>query len=300
MYKMGIALLLNIPSVRSSMCDVLCNPKLEIFIDEVCLIAKDELDECLLDAMKCTSPVIYETSPQKYLHTIEQIICFPLTRYQIAWLQKTTGTIFQCIAFTIPHKHTNSNKHECIVDKRISHMLRLATKFRNVSDLLYIPMYYYKRNRYRKALSVLKHARGKCLSIKTNFVICIRLACAFHFIEELIPEQQAASQNHASALLILPLVLSYMLEFLCFRHVDTLKAQTALDYLQAKVHNMHNEFEEIDSFAFAEISWEILGICQQIAGYYQAALYSYQQSLRQFPINGIQTATRQRIRDLQI
>lgn len=182
----------------------------------------------------------------------------------------------------------------------IYQMLRLATKFRYTSDLLYIAMYYYKTRKYRKALSIVEQIRGKCLSIKDNLVYRINLKAIVRYIGELIPEQQAARQNHRRYLIILPLVLLHMIEFLCSRHVDTLRAQATLNYLQAKVYNMHTEFGEIDSFTFAEISWEILGICQQIAGYHQAALYSYQQSLRQYPMNGIQTATRQRIRDLQI
>nr|XP_022322722.1 uncharacterized protein LOC111124150 [Crassostrea virginica] len=48
-----------------------------------------------------------------------------------------------------------------------------------------------------------------------------------------------------------------------------------------------------------DISWEILGICQQKTGNHQAALYSYEQSLRHDSIyNRIHNATRHRIQDL--
>ena len=116
-----------------------------------------------------------------------------------------------------------------------------------------------------------------------------------HYIRELIPEQQSALQNKIPALFVPPLILLNMLEVLCYRHVDTMSAQTALDNLQALVHNDQGQsIPEIHR----NISWQILGICQQVTGNLQAALYSYQQSLRQKPIHKIQTATAMRIQEI--
>lgn len=88
-----------------------------------------------------------------------------------------------------------------------------------------------------------------------------------------------------------------MLEFLCYKHVDTRRAQSALDDLQAIVHHDKNRVIDVVK---RDISWEILGICHQIAGNLQAALYSYQQSLGQVSFYKFQTATRQRIHDLHM
>lgn len=295
MYKMGIAFLLNSPSIRSSMYDVLCNPKLEVSIHEHCLIARDKIDASLLDEINGTSSFgRNQKKIQKYLHMIELMICLPLTRCKVSWLQKTTASIFQCIAFTIPHKCTDSNKREYVVDKMIHHMLRLAAKFGSVTDLLFLSMYYYKTCRYRKSLSVIESICEKCLS--RIVPLSIHYPKDINFIDELIPEQLASRKHRPSVFMIPISVLVYMLEFLCFRHVDTLRAQAALNNLQTEVNLALN----YDSLKFGDIAWEILGICQQIAGYQQAALYSYQQSLRQFPIFFLETATRQRIRDLQI
>ena len=49
-----------------------------------------------------------------------------------------------------------------------------------------------------------------------------------------------------------------------------------------------------------DIHWEIPGICQQICGNLPAALFSYQQSLREFPKHGMQPATIYRIQDLHL
>lgn len=78
-----------------------------------------------------------------------------------------------------------------------------------------------------------------------------------------------------------------MLEFLICRHNDTLRAQLALNNLQALVQ--HDQ---------SDISWAILGICQQIQGDIQAALFSFQQSLRENSLCKIHHATRLRIQDI--
>uniref|UniRef100_K1PXG1 Uncharacterized protein n=1 Tax=Magallana gigas TaxID=29159 RepID=K1PXG1_MAGGI len=116
------------------------------------------------------------------------------------------------------------------------------------------------------------------------------------YIHELIPEQQCSKQMSELNLYIPPSVLLHMLEFISSRHVDTMRAQAALDDLQVLVHHDQGLYVPI---CLRDISWEILGICQHIAGNLQSALYSYQQSLKQLPQNEIQTATRQRIHDLQ-
>uniref|UniRef100_K1PYY7 Uncharacterized protein n=1 Tax=Magallana gigas TaxID=29159 RepID=K1PYY7_MAGGI len=78
-------------------------------------------------------------------------------------------------------------------------------------------------------------------------------------------------------------------------HIDTTLSQAALDELQVLVH--HDRGLYVPDL-LRDISWEILGICQQIIGNLQAALYSYQQSLTQHPYNRIQTATQKRIQDI--
>ena len=92
-------------------------------------------------------------------------------------------------------------------------------------------------------------------------------------------------------------VLLHFIEFLCYRHIDTTLAQTALEELQVLVH--HDQGLYVHDL-FRDISWEIVGICQQMTGNLQAALYSYQQSLTQYPTHKIHNATQMRIQDLHI
>lgn len=79
--------------------------------------------------------------------------------------------------------------------------------------------------------------------------------------------------------------------------MSTQRAKQALDDLQVLVHYDQGDLVPV---YLRDIPWEIMGICQQISGNLQAALYSHQQSLRQNPFHKIQTATRQRIQDLHI
>nr|XP_034322924.1 uncharacterized protein LOC117688743 [Crassostrea gigas] len=328
LYEKGIALLLHSPSIRSSIIDVLCNPKLTVCTDEHTLISEAEFDVELFSEIYISDGL--NTSDlqhcMKYLHTVEQLIDSPLTQYQVVSLQKYTAIILQCTVFILNNMYTNTgvNKQVYIADKLSRHMLKLAAKFGFVSDMLYIAMYYYKTLRYREALSVIEMTKvklvqpylmyrhhvdreryteavgGQSWSTKMRQTVAknITLENEISYISELLPEQHSGTQNRAPALFIPPNVLLHMLEFLCSRHVDTMRAQAALDDLQVLVH--HDQGLYICNL-FRDISWEILGICQQMAGNLQAALYSYQQSLRQEPfhnIHKIQTATTERIQDL--
>ncbi|XP_052690996.1 uncharacterized protein LOC128168887 [Crassostrea angulata] len=325
LYEMGIALLLHSPSIRSSIIDVLCNPRLAVCTDEHTLISEVEFDVGLFVEI-FTIGSQHPSDLQhcmKILHTIEQLIGSPLSQYQVVSLQKHTATTLQRTAFILHNMYTNTgvNKQVYIADKLSRHMLKLAAKFGFVSDMLYIAMYYYKTLRYREALSVIEMTKvklaqpylmyvhqvdteryteavgGQSWSTKIRQAVAgnIELVNEICYISELLPEQQSNRQNGLPALTIPPHVLLHMLEFLSSRHVDTMRAQAALDELQVLVHHDQGLYVDNDT---RDISWEILGICQQITGNIQAALYSYQQSLRQRPFHKIQIATTERIQDL--
>ncbi|XP_011417331.2 uncharacterized protein [Magallana gigas] len=327
LYDKGIALLLHSPSIRSSIIDVLCNPRLTVCTDEHTLISEAEYDADLFIEIQ-HSDAAHTSDLQDcitVIRTVEKLIGSPLTQYQVLGLQKHTATILQRITFNIHEKYrgTIGNKQLYTVDKSSCQMLKLAAKFGSISDLLYIAMYYYRTLRYKKALSVLEMARVKYaqpyLMFRGNvdiqgysdavggqsFTRKMRQTAAMYiilsnqivYIDELILEQQSNQDRKWTVLFIPPVVMFFMLEFLCYKHVDTRRAQSALDDLQAIVHHDKNRVIDVVK---RDISWEILGICHQIAGNLQAALYSYQQSLRQYSLNHIQSATIQRIRDLQL
>ncbi|XP_078326498.1 uncharacterized protein LOC144622943 [Crassostrea virginica] len=325
LYEKGIAFLLHIPSISSCIMNVLCNPRLSVCTDERTLLSEVLFDLELFDEIFMQSvPPVNLHRCMEYLHTIEQFITLPLKQYQIIMLQKHTATILQCSAFIWHDMYTTtsgSNKQMYIADKLSCYMLKLAAKFGYVSDLLYIAMYFYKTLRHREALSVIEMTKvklaqpglmcmrhvdperyteavgGRSCSTKMRHIIAhnIELRNNICYIDELTLEQQSSSLNENHALYIPPFILLHMLEFLCCRHVDPRRAQTALDDIQVLIHHDQGVLVPVE---LRDISWEILGICQQMTGNQQAAMFSYDQSLRQIPLNKIHTATRHRIQDL--
>jgi hypothetical protein len=138
---------------------------------------------------------------------------------------------------------------------------------------------------------------GQSWSTKLTHAVVwnIRLDNEIIYINELMTEQMISLQNNWHTLYIPPLVMIHMMEFLCYRHIDTMRAQRALTDLQVLVHHDQGQYVDV---GLRDISWQILGICQQISGDLQAALYSYQQSLTQHPYHKIQSATLMRIHDV--
>ncbi|XP_022321517.2 uncharacterized protein LOC111123482 [Crassostrea virginica] len=326
LYEKGIAFLLHIPSIRSYITNVLCNPRLSVCTDERTLLSEVRLDKELFDEIYMQYvPLDNIHRCMEIFHTVEQLIRSPLTQCQIITLQKHTATMLQCAAFILHDMYTTTsgiNKQIYIADKFSCYMLKLAVKFGCVSDLLYIAMYFYKTLRYREALSVIEMTKvklaqpglmymlhvdperytdavgGRSWSTKMRNTVALNITLKNNicYINELTLEQQSSSLNGDPYLHIPPLILFHMLEFLCCRHVDPRRAQAALDDLQVLVHHDQGVLVPV---VFRDISWEILGICQQMTGNHQAALYSYEQSLRQDSIyNRIHNATRHRIQDL--
>ncbi|XP_062585779.1 uncharacterized protein LOC134247420 [Saccostrea cucullata] len=327
LYEKGLAFLLHSPSFRSYITDVLYNPKNSICTEENTLISEDVFDRNLFYEM-CNLVIPCKLNIQiciRYLHTIEKMIGSPLlTQYQVIMLQKMTVMVLQHTAFIFyMETYTSENKLCYRADKMSCLMLKLAAKFGCITDMLYIAMYYYTTLGYMEVSSILEMIKvklaqpyvmhennvdiemyneavaGQSWSTKLRQAVAgnIRLHNKIHYISELIPEQQSALQNKWPVLFIPPFILLYMLEILCYRHAETMRAQTALDDLQTLVHYDHGQIIGKDC---RDISWQILGICQQVTGNLQAALYSYQQSLRQEPYHKIQTATEMRIQSLSM
>nr|XP_034303458.1 uncharacterized protein LOC117681752 [Crassostrea gigas] len=323
LYKKGLACLLQSSSIRSYIIDVLYNPRLSICTDESMIRSEVDYDvELFRSSVACKlSTDLFGLI--KVIHTIEQLVDSPLTHYQLVTLQSITAFILQNTVFMLHNIYTNTgvNKQMYIADKMSCHMLKLAAKFGCISNMLYIAMYYYKTFRYREALSVLEMTKvklahpylmyrghvdreryteavgGQSWSTKIRQAVAwdIILDIRICYISELIPERQSALQNRMGLLFIPVFVMLHFLEFLCYRHIDTTLSQAALNELQVLVH--HDQGLYVRDL-LRDISWEILGICQQITGNLQAALYSYQQSLTQDPYHSIQTATQRRIQDI--
>ena len=329
LYEKGLACLLQSSTYRSYIIDVLYNPRLSICTNEVRIMSECDYDREFFSEVLINVSLTTETFGHcwKVLHTIGQMIGSPLTQYEVAVLQTMTVTTLQILAFQLHNSFTKSGLNKqmdwYIVDRWVCNLLKFATKFGFVSDMVYIAMYYHKTSRYREALSVIEMTKvklarpglmykdhvdpgkytdtvkGQSLSTKMRHAVAqdIKLTNSLCFINELIQEQQSARQNHRKTLVIPLFVMLHFVEFLCYRHIDTTLAQTVLKDLQVLVHNDQGLYI---NYHDRDISWEILGICQQMTGNHQAALDSFQRSLIQLPFNLIQSATQRRIQDLHI
>ena len=327
LYEKGLACLLLSPSIGSYITDVLYNPRLSICTNEDIMISECEYDVELYSEINRSAT----QTPKdlacciNYLQAKELMIGIPLTQYQVLMLQKITANIFQNTAFILHSMYTNTvlNKQMYIADRMACRMMKLAAKFGCISDMMYIAMHYYKASRYRDALSITEIIKvklaqpglmyrehvdperyteavgGQSWSTKMRHAVAhdINLNNYVCFINELTTEQQSALQNNKAVLDIPLFVVIHFVEFLCYRHIDTTLAQTALEELQVLVH--HDQGLYVTE-PLRDISWEILGICQQMTGNLQAALFSYQQSLTQYTWNRIHTASQLRIQDLHI
>ncbi|XP_062607744.1 uncharacterized protein LOC134269558 [Saccostrea cucullata] len=321
----GLAFLLHSPSIRSCIINVLHNPHLSICTDEHTLISEAKFDRELFQHVQeiYAYDSLYIPNLEicmRSLHTIEQMKGLPLlTQYQAVMLQKLTAAVLQKAALLLHMEtYTHKNKLRYRADKISCHMLKLAAKFGCISDMLYIAMYFYKTLRYMEALTIIEMSKvklakpyviyignvdsemytkavgGHSWSTKMRQAVAcnILLENKIHYINELLPEQMSSLQDNLSVLCIPQFILLYMLEIFCYRHVDTRRVQTALDDLHTLVYYDQGQIIPLLS---RDISWQILGICQQVTGNLQAALYSFQQSLRQKPHHKIHTATEMRI-----
>ena len=329
LYEKGLVCLLQSPSIRSYITDVLYNPRLSICTDNDRIMSECDIDVELFHEIVFCDPFPTKTLDHcvNLLNITDQMIGYPLTEYQVAMVQKLTANILQRTAFTLNNMYTNTctglNKQMYIADRMSCNMLKLAAKFGFISDMVYIAMYHYKMSRYREALSVIELTKvklaqpglmyrknvdperyieavgGRSWSYKMRQARAHDITLYIHmcYINELISEQQSALQNNRFALFIPLFVVLHFVEFLCYRHIDTTLAQTALEELQALVHYDQGLYVH---HVCRDISWEILGICQQMTGNLQAALHSFQNSLTQLQWNGIHFATQMRIQNMRI
>lgn len=305
------------PPIKYILCDLTHTNR----IDENSLISEHKFDAEFFKEVDFKSEINISS-----LHdfnvtekVLEQLINLPFTQYEIVMLQRHVSSVLQSTAFILQNVYSSRRNNKLIynADKVSCQMLKLATKWGFLSDILYFAMYYYKTYRYREALSLLEIAKtkldspyvlyvgkakgnpktvdGLSLSMKMRRVVIgdIRLKTDINYINELIPEQTACYRNLNTSLRVPHFVIMNMLTFLCSRHVETFRAKSALNALKYAVEHV------TDTEHYGRISYEILGLSQEIAGNKQDALNSYYKSLQQFSLPLIQSATRQRIRVLR-
>ena len=98
-------------------------------------------------------------------------------------------------------------------------------------------------------------------------------------IPELTLEHQAAESHSTDYIIVPPLVFTNFMCFLCYKQLG--RAQEAESTLQElSILVQHDDGYHIPESCKA-VSWQILGICQEMIYNYQAAYQSYTNALQQ-------------------
>ena len=194
-------------------------------------------------------------------------------------------------------------------------MMKLVTKIGFASEILYLAMLYFKDCQYEQSLRCLHRAQDKMskpfviyygqvneeiyrramagVSLSDRMKKClicdIRFYNEYVYIDELVPEQEANKSDSSGYLYIPPLVMLHMLFVLNHHKLgDTVRSQGSLQDLHTLL--LYDDGTRVPA-EFRDISWQILGICQQTCGDYIGALNSFNCSLQQTPYHKIQKAT---------
>ena len=145
---------------------------------------------------------------------------------------------------------------------------------------------------YRRAMAgvSLTDRMRKC------FICYIVLHKDFFYIDELVPEQEVVKADGFFEIVIPPFVVLHMLLVLTHHKLGDIVR------LKQSLQDIHNLMLCDDGTHvpedYRDISWQILGICQQTCGDYMGALNAFQCSLQQAPIQVIQKATMFRIQKI--
>ncbi|XP_052683591.1 uncharacterized protein LOC128163940 [Crassostrea angulata] len=321
-YEMGVTCLLKSTTVRTMIEPVICNNfvRIEPLLGHI---------KSAADTDYCISSEIYwksflQQNIRKYylmLRLITDLINQSFTEYETLTLQKCTADVLSVTAFinlSTSSSSDNTNKKVYRSDRLTSNLLKLASRVGHVSCLLYLGLYYYRTCRYREALNVTDLVKSRLTQpyimynkvdrekynecgagwslskrMKKAWVCDVCLTKDVHYIQELVLEQREGADNGMYPLQISPYVMADMLSVLCnYRLGNRSQCLQSLTELQTLLLYDDGSYVPLN---IRDLSWQILGICQHVAGDLHGALQSYQQSLRQKPFHKIWNATQCRI-----
>lgn len=253
------------------------------------------------------------------INQVELMLGGILTVYQTAVIQYLTPMIFRSSAMRIQervqHKMRN-NKNIYMKRKAVLSLFKLSSTVGGVSDTLYLAMYFYRDSKFLQSLKCLQRAKeglsrpyvvyhnlntkiytsamkGLSLSSKLRkaFIGDIILHNPFTYINEIVIEKEASKNTSGitGKLIIPPLVVLHMLFVLNHHKLgDAVKSQRSLQDLHTLMHTDDGKWvPEL----FRDISWQVLGICQQACGDHPGAFISYQRSLRERSFHNVHKAT---------
>lgn len=297
------------------------------FLDKTQLFETDEkhiwtiswLEMCFFKSLRELEMDIVFTSKDLTLKLdrIELLLNDSMNPYRTVTLQYITATTLQRIAMTIQNREDNSflNNRDMYMSKKIAiSLLKLSCTIGNVSDILYLAMYYYRNRHFKKSIMCLNRMMLKMQDpcsffylpcehedyqraldgmpltkkMKKTLIDPITLQNYCTYVHELALEQKV---TRVRTLYISPLVMLLMLLILNYHKLGN--STRSFQYIQTLNTLLHSDDAEYIFIFHKDWLWQILGICQQTCGYHIDALRSYLRSLHEKKENcvGIRPAT---------
>lgn len=255
------------------------------------------------------------------LNQIDLSLKKDLNPYQALTIQTIASPIFHNIAMSIQDRvdHSFFNNRDTYKSMKTAlSLLKLSCIIGSVSEILYLAMYYYRNCRYQRSIMCLNKAMIRMCAPYSFFIsinihhyiralgglslsskykraiirgIVLRYECSY--ISELVLEQKTDINMGIfyceGELKISPLVMLLMLLILNYHKLDD---STKSDYyIQTLKTLLFSDDEEYISHFPKDLSWQILGICQQTCGYHEESLDSFLRSLKEKPSHRIRPAT---------
>ncbi|XP_062601787.1 uncharacterized protein LOC134263447 [Saccostrea cucullata] len=321
LYNLGIACLLHCHSIRESLTRAIYYRQCVISTNEsefrIDYELFNEINKYDITEMSCLNSVQIFTA----LHFAIRFSRVPdLSPRQGVTIRKYVSSILRHTVYHIYNTSSNlNNKSRLKIIRTCLKMLKVSAEIGFSSDRIYLVLFLYSIGKDIDAIQEIKmikrlitqpfvmtgysvdearyfeNVRGLSLNEKMRIAVAMDIRLpqnALYMIKELELEIRVSKIGF---ILVPPYIMTLMLIVLCYRGNPN-KQQEALSELFSILHSEEQRY--IDSLS-AEISWQILGICQQICGDHQGALLSYQTSLKQVPLHKIQEATYYRIQDAQ-
>lgn len=132
LYEKGVSLLLQSPSIRPYIVDVLCNPRLMVFTDEDILISEAELDEEYFSIVIQIFDELSSSDIRQCMNALnkDQLTGSSMSHYQVVMVQKCLVSFLQYVAFVLHNTYSTqrANKKMYTAYRMFCHILKLADK----------------------------------------------------------------------------------------------------------------------------------------------------------------------------
>lgn len=236
------------------------------------------------------------------MNRIEIFLRGKITKYHAAIVQYMTTLIIRYAGMILQRmlQKKMCRRRTYLAKKYACSMLKLSSAIGSVPEHLYLAMYYYGNGQYEQSLRCTQRARHCSVKVKSFsatmkkcIIYDINLDNEDTFFSELVIEQKA--NGEISGELFIPNdVMKHMMLILNYHKLGArVMAQQSLHDLRTllqcgKTSYVHTVLIEInpllhtplfihgnpyDCVVYADISWQILGICQHVCGDYLGATY---------------------------